>query len=326
MKGAATRGVAVCVVWSIVMTGSSRAWWESGHHVIAVLAFELMDEPARQEALTILAAHPRFAEDFTPPEGLDVSEHDRWRIGTAGYWPDIARQLDEFNRPTWHYQLGATLTIGTSADLNVPDPPGPLPDDASLQTQELYIVQAIALCRRVLADRNAPAPERALALCWIAHLVGDAHQPCHAGSLYAVNLFPEGDRGANSIPTRQTENLHALWDSLLGQTYDPADVRRRVASLREDEDLMRQAAAAAKRRRGLEPKRWLAESRRFGVAAVYTGEVLAAVTATSRGLTGELEPVDLSEEYLQRAGRIARIRAAHAAHRLASVWELTLEE
>ena len=29
----------------------------------------------------------------------------------------------------------------------------------------------------------------------------DAHQPCHAGSLYAESVFPEGDRGANTTIT-----------------------------------------------------------------------------------------------------------------------------
>lgn len=95
---------------------------------------------------------------------------------------------------------------------------GPLPEDATLATKDLYIAQALELCTKVLAGKSQPDSDRAIAVCWIAHLVADAHQPCHAGSLYALDLFPDGDRGANSIKTKQSKNMHALWD---GRRHSP---------------------------------------------------------------------------------------------------------
>ena len=133
----------------------AAAWSESGHHLIALLAFDELSSGEQRELLDLLKAHPRYAEDFTPPE--KIRNVDRFRVGTAGYWPDIARRQPKYNRPTWHYQLGATLTLGDQTRLQVPGTPGPLPPAATLETQELYIAQAVELCRRVMSDEHAPA-------------------------------------------------------------------------------------------------------------------------------------------------------------------------
>ena len=60
----------------------------------------------------------------------------------------------------------------------------------------------------MLADRSRPDAERAQALKFLVHFVGDAHQPLHAG--YAR------DRGGNTFQLQvdgRGTNLHALWDS-----------------------------------------------------------------------------------------------------------------
>jgi len=36
-----------------------------------------------------MAEHPRYAQDFTPPQ--KPRDVPRWRIGRTGYWPDVAR-------------------------------------------------------------------------------------------------------------------------------------------------------------------------------------------------------------------------------------------
>ena len=68
------------------------------------------------------------------------------------------------------------------------------------------IVEAIAWYVQVLKSPDAPRNEKRIALRFIAHLVGDIHQPLHAG-------FAE-DRGGNSVDVRfngRKENLHSLW-------------------------------------------------------------------------------------------------------------------
>lgn len=90
----------------------------------------------------------------------------------AGYWPDVSRGQPKYDRPTWHYQVGSTLTIGEPVASNVPATPGPVSRRATLETQDLHIAQAIELCRRVMADRTSPAGDRAIALCCSRKAVG----------------------------------------------------------------------------------------------------------------------------------------------------------
>ncbi len=310
--------VIIAVVALLLAAEPCWAWSECGHNIIAMLAYDLLSKDDQRQLQTLLAAHPRFNQDFVLPANVaDSPERPRWLVGRAGYWPDIARAQPDFNRPNWHFQLGAALVIGQVE--GVPQTPGPLPEAATLETKELHIAQAVELCRRVLPDKNRPDSERALAICWLAHLVGDAHQPCHAGSLYVERAFPEGDRGANLIPVKQGRNLHALWDGLLGDQFDAADIQRRAHLITADESSWTEASAAAKRTKGLDPLVWLKESADDSARHVYTPEILAAVDAKTRGLTQNVQMIDLPETYLTNAGKVARIRAALAAHRLAGV-------
>ena len=90
----------------------AMAWSECGHHIIAILAYDLMKPAEQHRVIDLLKHHPRSAEDFTPPaRALATQDLNRWYIGTAGYWPDVARSQPAFNRPNWHYQLGSSLTI-----------------------------------------------------------------------------------------------------------------------------------------------------------------------------------------------------------------------
>lgn len=292
------------------------------------MAFDLLTDDEKAKIVSLMQKHPRYADDFSPPPNLpNEDEQLRWRIGRIGYWPDVARKQPLYDRPTWHYQLGATLVIGDRSKLSILDDPGPLPSGATLKTQELYIAQAIELCQKVMGDATQSDEDRAVAMCWIAHLVADAHQPCHAGSLYMEGVFEEadGDRGANRILTKQRRNMHALWDQLLGTGYDVADVRRRMFEIRSYDIAMRSAEESVANEIGMDPFTWLEESRALARLNVYTPEVMDPLERASRMQGNELEKVDLPEEYLKAAGRVARARAAHAALRLSNFWKQNLD-
>lgn len=70
------------------------------------------------------------------------------------------------------------------------------------------VIGTLVTQQKILADRSRPRAERAEALKWVVHLVGDLHMPLHVGD--------RGDRGGNDLRLefggRQT-NLHSLWDS-----------------------------------------------------------------------------------------------------------------
>lgn len=320
----------ICLLLLVAFLSPPRpavAWSESGHHLIALLAFRRLSPEEQKKLLAILEQHPRWKEDFEPPANVSGdAEVVNWRVGRAGAWPDLVRRSPTYHRPTWHYELGASLVIGEKSLLKIPDEPGPLPSGAALDSQELYLSQAVELCKGILADEKQPAADRALALCWISHLVADAHQPCHAGSLYMEDVFVEidGDRGGNRVPTKQRGNLHSLWDQLLGDRFSTSGVRRRINEIESDKDiqiLLKQATDSAE---DLDPRTWLAESRKLAIERIYTPEVLDSLRLVSRGLLEKPEPIDLSETYLKSAGRTAQQRAAQAAARLAEIWRRAL--
>ena len=93
------------------------------------------------------------------------------------------------------------------------------------------------------ADRRRPDADRAEALRFLVHFVGDVHQPLHATARDSV-AHPEGDRGGNDFDIlspplfrgvpRLPKNLHALWDAGVGLfRYDAtpltAETRRQIA-------------------------------------------------------------------------------------------------
>ena len=317
-----------CLTLSLVLIFPPQtvcAWSEGGHTIIAMMAFDLLEKEEQAKLIAILQQHPRFAEDFSPPKNL-ANEHEimRWHFGRAGYWPDVARIQPKYSRPTWHYDPGPTLVIG---NIKVPERPSPLPADANMETQSLNIFQAIMLCQQTLADKAKPEAERALAICWIAHLVADAHQPCHAGSLFMEKVFIEedGDRGANRIPTKQRQNLHALWDQLLGDDYTLQGSRKRIVEITSDAELVAKAKQSISTTEGLVPLTWLSESRALAKEHVYQPEVIEPLNLVARGLAEKPEAIDLSEAYLKNAGRVAQIRAIEAAYRLAETWRNSMK-
>ena len=70
------------------------------------------------------------------------------------------------------------------------------------------MVEAFQRMDATLRDPGAPAPERAKALRFLAHFIGDLHQPLHVGR--------RDDRGGNEILVTwqgEVSNLHHVWDS-----------------------------------------------------------------------------------------------------------------
>ena len=110
----------ICIVLAFAIALKpipAQAWSEGGHHIIALLAFDLLSKDEQSKLLTTLEKHPRYKEDFEPAEKLpNDTEVTRWRVGRAGYCPDVARRQPKY-RSTWHYELGSALTIGSVMEM-----------------------------------------------------------------------------------------------------------------------------------------------------------------------------------------------------------------
>jgi hypothetical protein len=192
----------------------------------------------------------------------DVADANRWIFQHAATWPDLIRGQREYDHPTWHYVNFPYYIDGQ------PAPPG-------LNLSGLYptrldmdkwnVAQAVKHCQRALKS-DAPPSDKALACCWLIHLVGDLHQPLHSTAL-VCERFPNGDRGGNSIPTVHGRNLHALWDGLLGRHHRPNDVAREVDELRAKTELWNVNTSSS-------VTEWIRESHILSKSAGYSPDIL----------------------------------------------------
>jgi S1/P1 nuclease len=327
---------------ALSLSGRALAWHASGHMQIALLAYDQLDATTQRRLVALLRQHPRFKADFVPnmpAELKDDARRARWIFAFAATWPDVARSQPEFHHGTWHwvnYPLSlenGKLSSCSEARANFPasvqrvhallaeraakDPSGkpPPPAPPAADPGKDSLLDALPRMRQKLHDAKAPAAERALALSWVLHLVGDAHMPLHAVALFTERLFATGDRGGNDISAGERGTLHALWDGVLGGDEPFATVEERMAKLKADGVLVRAGEHA---KSDLTLARWLDEDCELARSFVYVPGVLAAVQRfEAEGREGKPE-LALPTSYVDIATATARERAVQAAARLAA--------
>lgn len=227
--------VAALVVLLVSGAAPASAWNDFGHELIARIAWQELEPEFRSRVLALFREAPRdslmrcldlnqdrrrgcgrFAYRLGDAETAE--DADRILFERAAYWPDLARQLDKYNRPTWHY-IGWTWRQGADGTAHDTDLPVPEPNAVS---------QLVELARSV-ADTSGRPAERAIHLAWIFHLVGDIHQPLHAASRVTERRDErEGDRGGNGFGLDEwNRNLHAFWDGALDGRFR-ADYRQQA--------------------------------------------------------------------------------------------------
>ena len=134
-------------------------------------------------------------------KGVDGEQADL-SDGEVSDWPDQVKRRRRDTAP-WHY---VNVQFGeTGYDAARDDPDG------------IHVVAMISKFEMILADRTKPGADRAEALKFLAHLVGDIHQPLHV-------IERNGDKGGNGrlvfFKERKTAaKLHAVWDSDLIHSY-----------------------------------------------------------------------------------------------------------
>lgn len=157
------------------LQGQALAWGQIGHRVTGLIAEKYLSQGAAREVRAILG-----------PESL----------AEGSTWPDFMRASPE---AFWQEEAGAYHYVTVPAGKTYKDVGAPPQGDA---------VTALEKFRTVLRDPKATREQKALALRFAVHIIGDLHQPLHAGN--------GADRGGNDVKLTvfgQPTNLHALWDS-----------------------------------------------------------------------------------------------------------------
>jgi hypothetical protein len=175
LRGALRAAVAALAAAALLLPQTASAWGLTGHRVVGEVAQSLLTTQARMEVAAIL-------------ENEDLAEASNWpdfmKASPETFWREEASPL--------HY---VTVPPGkTYADV------GPPPEGDA--------VSALTRFRAQVLDRGLPKAQRALALRFIIHVVGDLHQPMHVGD--------GTDRGGNDVKVEffgQPSNLHSIWDS-----------------------------------------------------------------------------------------------------------------
>jgi len=334
----------------LLMASSGRAWaWsDGGHKTIALIAYERLQESEREWVVSILAKHPLWQMHFADPmkteigEASDKTTRTRWLFAQASVWPDKVRPprgsktsenpLKEYHHGSWHY-TDVPVFIDEVAKISLAKHDKPPFTNWWPKMYEPKAgwdsVQVLKKAMHNLADTGTSAPEKALMLCWLFHLTGDMHQPCHCSSLYAPDNLPNGDRGANSLTLTGMNGkpLHAYWDELLnGRGSDLKGASETARMLLGDAVLMKTADAAPHTKL---PEDWLMEGWRLSSARVYSPALRAALKGvpskpyTHDGQTYQMIGFHLSGPdfiaYKEQAEATARQQAAIAGVRLADV-------
>ena len=191
---------------------SAQAWDHPGHMTTAAIAFAEI-ERARPDLIDkiglLMLKHPDPAPFWVAAGDGKGKERTRRMFIEAARWPDDAK-FTPADRPTWHT---ARWTI--------------MGDDASPEAEALIeargdkplgnALEALALNAAIVSNPESKPEERALALSWMMHVVGDIHQPLHVSDLVSKD-FPTGNAAGTLAyvwdPLRDSAMpLHILWDS-----------------------------------------------------------------------------------------------------------------
>jgi hypothetical protein len=173
----------------IIWAANASAWDDTGHIVVAQIAWENLD------SLTKTRVRKLAQRVFLAEKTYDFV--------TVACWMDDARDFPMFEPlREWHFINKRFIVSGPALDA-----PPPL----------VNVQMIIEWCVQKLGDRTSKENVKAYALAYLVHLVGDAHQPLHCATRY-TEKHKDGDAGGNFflLANAPKDNLHSYWDAAGG--------------------------------------------------------------------------------------------------------------
>jgi hypothetical protein len=165
---------ALAAITGLALTAPAHAWGPIGHRTIALVAEHHLTPRALREVEKLLGPAT---------------------LAEVAYWADESRALPEWKKADpWHY-----ISIDDNETLT-----------STVRSPNGDVVEAIGRMEATLRDPKASTKDRADALKFLVHFIGDLHQPLHVGR--------RADAGGNKIDVTlngEKANLHWVWDALL---------------------------------------------------------------------------------------------------------------
>lgn len=293
------------------------AWNETGHRIIAAIAYDNLTPQARARIDAMLRRHPDYESILTKGAPAGTAGKARAAFLVASYWPDTIRNDPRFYDETrTNFQITPLLpgfsemgrhTMWHYVDFNFSEDGTPIPP--------IETPNALGELSRLIDLVGTPGGDASMdalatySLPWLIHLAGDVHNPLHTVSRYSRGL-PKGDRGGNDVWVRPAGNstglnLHAYWDNLGGTDPSPAYVDRFAGELTQEYKAKNPGLVVE-----THPETWVVEGFHNARSVAYT---------FGRENGSKEEPLGLSKSYEESAKELSRERLAAAGLRLAAV-------
>ena len=158
---------------------SSLRWNATGHRIVGEIAESHLNSSTKRKIKKLLKGQSlAFVSTYA-----DEIKSDK--------------QYNDFY--TWHY-------INIPLDSNYED---------SEKNPDGDLATGIAYCKKIIADENSSAADKAFYLKMLIHFIGDLHQPMHVGLVE--------DRGGNDFKLQwfyKDTNLHSVWDGKMIESYN----------------------------------------------------------------------------------------------------------
>jgi len=189
-----------------------HAWGGQGHRLVGLIAADRLTPIAKQNVAWLL-------------DGQTLADVASWADSITG---------DQGQTATWHYLNIPPDATAYDRDRDCPVQPGVTMGSRGDRWRDC-VVDRIGYWEERLANPKLDRADRATALKFVVHFIGDLHQPFHAlgvgrgGNDVHVKVFGQTDCGpsASSGPSRAQSrdgndaarpspcNLHSVWDSRL---------------------------------------------------------------------------------------------------------------
>lgn len=182
-----------------------HAWGPEGHNVIANVAYQRLSPDLRAKFDAIMAGGRGLQVTYTDDRGREHNCGAR-TINQLANWPDCVRYGGKY-ADTYGAHFNDIPYCPKPPKANTP---------ASACAGGVCATKFLPLKIAELKAAETRPFERAAALAFVVHIVGDMHQPLHM-----IDNHDKGGNGIHATFEGRKINLHQIWDgTVVTEAYD----------------------------------------------------------------------------------------------------------
>lgn len=275
------------------------AWNARGHMIIAAVAYSQLSQADKDSAVALLKFHPYYKDIWTQAYNGHEKEVEfgAFLFMKASLWADEIKGKEsinhKLNNSPSHY-ITYKIQFPNNHDTIMPS-----------TEKESNVVFGIEEAKKNLNNKELSKKERAIALAWAIHLIGDVHIPMHCASLFN-EFVPKGDKGGNLSYIffgNAGTGIHKIWDDAMGKT-------RQYNLVVDTSAVLNQKYSNLVTKKEYNPQAWSLES--FNLALKY-GYLNGDLKIAYKKEEAVLPPKD----YIANVREVANKQSVLAGHRLA---------